>query len=131
MDLPGILSITPIYIALLGLFFIPITLRVGAYRVGNKISLGDGDDPHLMKIIRGQANFIETVPLVALMLVTMEVAGAPSTWLHSVGGLLLAGRISHYIGLTGIGPFACRPIGIFATLGAYLAASCWLLYRFI
>lgn len=131
MNLPIALSITPIYIALLGLFFVPITLRVGLYRVNNKISLGDGDDPKLLKIIRGQVNFIETAPLVALMLVTMEVAGAPPTWLHAVGAVLLLGRISHYIGLTGIGPFVCRPIGMFATLGSYLAASGWLLYHFL
>ena len=131
MDMPIALGITPIYIALLGLFFIPITLRVGMYRVSNKISLGDGGDPELLKRMRGQANFIETVPLVALMLVMMDVAGATSPWLHTVGALLLGGRVLHYIGLTGIGPFVCRPIGIFATLGAYLAASGWLIYRFV
>ncbi len=131
MGIPTALSISPIYIALLGLFFIPITLRVGAYRVSNKISLGDGGDPELLKRMRGQANFIETVPLVALMLVMMDVTGASLPWLHTVGALILGGRLLHYVGLTGIGPFVCRPIGIFATLGAYLAASGWLIYSFI
>lgn len=131
MDIPTVLSITPIYIALLGLFFVPITLRVGIYRVNNKISLGDGGDKELLKRMRAQANFIETVPLVVIMLVLMELAGAPSAWLHGVGGTLLAGRLLHYIGLTGIGSFVCRPIGIFATLGTYLAAAGWLLYRFL
>jgi uncharacterized membrane protein YecN with MAPEG domain len=131
MDLPSVLSISPIYAALLGLFFVPITLRVGAYRVKNKIDLGDGGDAQLLRIMRAQANFAETVPLLVVLLVLMELAGASSVWLHSVGGLLVAGRALHYIGLSGLGPFAGRPIGIMATLISYLAASGWLLYHFL
>ena len=131
MELPSLLSITPVYVAVLGLIFIPITLRVGLYRVNNKIDLGDGGDKKLLRIMRAQANFIETVPLVAIMLVLMELAGASSIWLHSVGGLLVAGRVLHYIGLSGMGPFLGRPIGIIATLTSYLVAAGWLLYRFL
>ena len=39
------LSITPMYIALLGILFVPFTMRVGLYRVKNKILIGDGADP--------------------------------------------------------------------------------------
>ena len=131
MELPSLLSITPVYVAVLGLIFIPITLRVGLYRVKNKIDLGDGGDKKLLRIMRAQANFIETVPLVAIMLVLMELAGAAPTWLHSVGGLLIGGRVLHYIGLSGMGPFIGRPIGIFATLISYLVAAGWLLFRFL
>ena len=131
MELPSLLSITPVYVAVLGLIFVPITLRVGLYRVNNKIDLGDGGDKRLLRIMRAQANFIETVPLVAIMLVLMELAGASSAWLHSVGGLLVGGRVLHYIGLSGMGPFIGRPIGIFATLISYLVAAGWLLYRFL
>ena len=131
MELPTILNIAPVYAAVLGLFFVPITLRVGLYRVNNKIDLGDGGDKKLLRIMRAQANFIETVPLLVILLVLMELAGASSTWLHTVGGLLVGGRFLHYIGLSGMGPFVGRPIGIFATLISYLAASGWLLYHFL
>ena len=131
MDIPSTLNIAPVYVALLGLFFVPITLRVGLYRVNTKIDIGDGGDNKLLRLMRAQANFVETVPLVVVMLVLMELAGASSVWLHSVGGVLLAGRISHYLGLSRMGPFICRPIGIFATLGTYLAAAGWLLYHFV
>ena len=131
MEIPSLLAITPVYVAVLGLFFVPITLRVGLYRVNNKIDIGDGGDKHLLRIMRAQANFIETVPLAVIMLVLMEVAGAPPAWLHSVGGLLVGGRLLHYIGLSGMGPFIGRPIGIFATLISYLVAAGWLLYRFL
>ena len=127
MELPSILSVTPIYIALLGLLFLPFTMRVGLYRVKNEINLGDGQDEELIKRIRGQGNFIETVPLAVVLLLLMEVLGAGTIWLHTLGTLLVGGRMLHYLGITGLGHFACRPIGMFATLSVYLVTSIWIL----
>jgi len=123
----NLLSITPIYIAVLGLLFIPLTLRVGVYRVKNKINLGDGQDEELIKRSRGQGNFIESVPLAVVLLLLMELLGADATWLHTLGVLLVGGRVLHYLGITDLGPFVCRPIGMFATLSVYLVASSWIL----
>jgi uncharacterized membrane protein YecN with MAPEG domain len=131
MELPAMLSITPIYVALLGLFFLPITLRVGSYRLSSKVLIGDGDDAELIRRMRGQGNFVETVPLAVLMLVLMELSGASGTWLHALCTTLLVGRILHYIGLTEIGPAVGRSIGMFATMATYLASAGWLLYHFI
>lgn len=131
MELPPLLSITPIYLALLGLFFLPITLRVGFYRLSSKVFIGDGGDPEMIRRMRGQANFVETVPLAALLLVLMELSGASGTWLHALCATLLLGRILHYIGLTEIGPLVGRSVGMFATIATYLAASGWLLYNFL
>ena len=87
MDLPSLslLSVTPIYAALLGLLFVPFTLRVGFYRVKHKVNLGDGNDPELLRLMRGQGNFIETVPLAVILLILMEVLGASNTWLRRCG----------------------------------------------
>ena len=131
MELPALLSITPLYVALLGVFFLPITLRVGAYRLSSKVLIGDGGDPELIRRMRGQANFVETVPLAVIMLVLMELSGASATWLHALCASLLVGRILHYIGLTEIGPAVGRSIGMFATIATYLGASGWLLYHFV
>ena len=131
MELPSLslLSVTPIYAALLGLLMVPFTLRVGLYRVKNKVNLGDGNDPELLRIMRGQGNFIETVPLAIILLILMEVLGASNTWLHTLGAALVIGRILHYIGVTEIGPFVGRPVGIFTTLIVYLVASVWILVK--
>ena len=126
-----LLSITPVYVAILGLLFVPFTMRVGLYRVKNEINLGDGGDPELLRRIRGQGNFIETVPLALILLVVMEASGASATWLHALGGLLVFGRICHYLAITQIGPFLLRPTGMFSTLATYLGASGWLLYHTI
>ena len=129
MQMPNInlLSVTPIYLAILGLLLVPFTLRVGLYRVNNKILIGDGADPELLRRIRAHANFIETVPLAILLLIVMETLGGADSWLHALGALLVAGRLLHYIGMTEIGPLICRSVGIMTTLAVYLVASIWIL----
>ncbi len=130
MDTPTIslLSVSPLYVALLGLLWVPLTLRVGLYRVRTKINLGDGGDQELLRRMRGHGNFIESVPLALVLLVVMELSGASPTWLHGLGVLLVAGRISHYLGVTGLGPFLCRPVGMISTITVYLVSGGWLLY---
>jgi uncharacterized membrane protein YecN with MAPEG domain len=129
MEMPNVnvLSVVPLYIALFALVFVPITLRAGLFRLKSNILIGDGGDPEMLRRIRGQGNFVETVPLALLLLVMMEVLGASDTWLHALCATLLVGRILHYIGLTEIGPGICRPVGMFATLGVYLVGSGWVL----
>ena len=122
------LAVTSLYAALLGLLFVPFTARVGIYRLRNKISLGDGGDPELLKRVRGQANFVETVPIALILIALMELAGASATWLHALGVLLVGSRISHYLQITGfIRPLVFRGGAIVATLLVYLIASLWLL----
>jgi uncharacterized membrane protein YecN with MAPEG domain len=133
MELPtlSLLSVTPIYIALLGLIMVPITARVGLYRVGSKIDLGDGGDETLLRLMRSQANFVETVPLAIVLLVVMELMGAGDTWLHVLGATLLAARIIHYLALSELGPFLGRPIGMVGTFVVYLGSSGWILYSLL
>lgn len=129
MDMPAIaqLAVTPLYAALLGLLFLPFTMRVGFYRLSSKILIGNGDDPELLRRVRGQANFIETVPLALILILIMEFSGAGNTWLHALGGALVFGRLSHYLGLTQLGPKQLRPVGMSVTLGVYLVSSGWIL----
>jgi uncharacterized membrane protein YecN with MAPEG domain len=124
----SLLTITPLYAALLGLFFVPITARVGFYRVKTEIFIGDGGDPRMLQLMRGQANFVETAPFALLLIVLMELSGASSTWLHGLAGLLLFGRVAHYLGLTKMGPEILRGLGMGATILTYVLSSGWLLY---
>ena len=130
MNMPAIslLSVTPLYVAILGLLFVPITLRVGAFRLKNKVDLGDGGSEDLLRRIRSQANFVETVPLAVLLLVTMELMGAGDTWLHALGATLVVARVLHFLGISGLGPFIGRPLGMVGTFTVYLVSSIWILY---
>lgn len=125
-------SVIPVYAAILGLMFFVFTLRVGLYRFKSRVSLGDAGDKTLRKRIRGQGNFVETVPLVLLLLVLMESAGASNTWLHSLGAMLVLGRLSHYLQITDmVKPLLFRMGGMLATLIPALVASIWLLKDYL
>lgn len=131
METSGVtlLSVTPYYAALLGLFFIAITMRVGFYRLETKIFIGDGGSDEMVRRMRSQANFVETAPLALILVIVMELSGAASVWIHGLGGLLLFGRISHFLGLSGLGPGQLRPVGMFSTIGVYLVSCIWLLVQ--
>jgi len=92
--------VTPIFIAILGLLFLPFTMRIALYRIKSKISIGTGDDPEMLRRMRGQANFVETVPIALILLIVMEITGASDMWLQSLGLTLVIARIFHYIGIT-------------------------------
>ncbi len=129
MTLPvSLIIITPIYAALLGLFFILITMRVGRYRLKSKIFIGDGGDDEMLRRMRGQANFVETVPLAFILIILMELNYAPEVWLHGLGAVLLTARVLHYIGLALSGPPACRVVGMLGTIGCIAVSAIWLLY---
>lgn len=126
MEPISILSITPIYIAVLGLLFIPITMRVALYRIKSQISLGAGDDPEMVRRMRGQANFIETVPMALFLLIAMELLGASNVWLHALGLTLVLGRTAHYLGVADLAPLTSRVIGMLATMLTILLGSIWI-----
>ena len=127
MDLPSLLSVTPIYVGILGLLFVPMTVRAGLYRVKSNILIGTGEDPEMVRRMRGQANFVETVPMALFLLITMELLGATNIWLHSLGSLLVVGRVARYLGLTELGPVFLRPVGMVATLLTILIGAIWVL----
>jgi len=131
MSLSMVFNVMPLYAGLLGLLFVIFTLRVAFYRVKNKVSLGDAGDKELLKRIRGQANFTETVPIALILLLLMEACGATDVWLHSLGTVLVLGRLSHYLQLTGkLKSLLFRMGGMLATLISVLVASLWLLIHF-
>lgn len=122
------MPISSLYIPVFAIFLVVITLRIGTYRRRNRINLGDGGDPKFLRMIRGQGNFIELVPMALILLVLMEITGASGTLLHGLFIALLVGRVLHYLQLTGVfKPLLFRPLGMVLTLGTILVASCYLL----
>lgn len=91
----NLLSVTPVYAALIVALFLFLSARVITYRRDNLISLGDQGDKQLLKRIRAHANFTEYAPLCLLLLVLLELQGAPALLLHLLGVMLLVGRITH------------------------------------
>ncbi len=89
------LVIVALYAGLLGLVLVWLTWTVLLWRKRTGIWFGDGDDAALGRAIRGQANFVETVPLTLLMLALMAHLGSPGIALHLFGTTLLVGRVLH------------------------------------
>jgi len=94
------LTISSLYAALLVLLYLGLTARVVRYRRANLISLGDNDDKNLLKRMRAHANCAEYAPIGLVMLVMVELSGAPAIAVHLAGGMLLLGRLAHAYGFS-------------------------------
>ena len=86
--------VTPVYAGLLALLFLVLSWRVILFR-RRGISLGDGGDPKMLRLIRGHANFAEYVPLILLMMGFLEVGHSSIYILHALGITLLVARLLH------------------------------------
>jgi uncharacterized membrane protein YecN with MAPEG domain len=120
-------SITAFFAAVLALIQVVFTLRVGAYRFANSVSLGDGGDGELLKRMRAHGNFVETVPMALLLLLINEIGGMSSDWLYALGATLVVARLLHYAGIAFKVPLLFRMVGIMGTLLVIVIAAIQLL----
>lgn len=86
--------VTPFYAGLLALLFFVLSIRVVLRRQGG-ISLGDGGDKMMLRVIRGHGNFAEYVPLILLLMAMLEIGHTSRYLLHALGIALLVGRLLH------------------------------------
>jgi uncharacterized membrane protein YecN with MAPEG domain len=91
---------SPLYAALLGFILLALSARVIVYRRSHKISLGDTGDKALLKRMRAQSNFVEYAPMGLILLVLVELTGAPAIAVHVLGLMLVAGRAMHGYGFS-------------------------------
>jgi uncharacterized protein len=87
--------VTPLYTGLLALWLLVLSVRVIQQRRAAHVRLGSGGNVKLERAIRGQANFIEYVPLALLMMLILELARFSIYLLHLLGLALLLGRLMH------------------------------------
>lgn len=94
------MAIVSVYAALLALLFIALSINVIRVRQSTRTALGDAGDARLLRAMRVHANFAEYVPLALILLFAAAGLGAAPIWLHLLGALLLAGRLSHAWGVS-------------------------------
>lgn len=87
--------ITPLYAALAALMLIVLSVRVIGLRRSRQVAIGDGAEEVMARRIRAQGNFTEYVPLALLLMLLMELGGAPAWQLHGLGLALMVGRLIH------------------------------------
>ena len=94
MPLPS-LSALAIHAGLCGLILLGLGLNVVRVRKRVGVWMGDGGQPELIRAMRGQANFIEFVPLTLILIGLCALLGAGAWAAHLLGGALVAGRALH------------------------------------
>jgi uncharacterized membrane protein YecN with MAPEG domain len=91
--------ITALYAALQGLVMLGLLIPLGRLRARTQVSIYDGGNPELGVAIRRHANWTEFVPFALLLLLLLELNGAPAGLLHGLGAALLVARVAHPLGL--------------------------------
>lgn len=123
-------NVTSLYAGILALICLVLAAGVGRVRGKSGISLGDGGDKTLLTAMRRHLNFVEFVPLILVLMALIELNGAPKSWLHWLGGVLVAARLVH--------PFSLDPdhmmkwsrfFGAMATMLVLAASALILLWQ--
>lgn len=122
--------VTPLYAALLALWLVALSLRVIVVRRRARVSLGDGGDPELQRAIRGQANFVEYVPVALLLLLILELSRFSIYFVHALGIVLVVARLLHGYALSFTARFTFgRVWGAALTFVALLIEAVLCLYQ--
>ncbi|MCX7295772.1 MAG: MAPEG family protein [Hyphomicrobiales bacterium] len=93
------ISITAIYASILALIILALSINVTMHRVKLKVSLGDGGNPQMLRMIRLHANAIEYIPIALVLMAIYEINGGWHWALHVVGIALVAGRLIQTAGM--------------------------------
>jgi uncharacterized protein len=86
-------SITAAYAAVLALIILALGINVTVHRVKLKVSLGDGGNPQMLRMIRLHGNAVEYIPLAIALMLAYELNGGWHSALHIIGIALVAGRL--------------------------------------
>lgn len=89
------IHVTALYAGILALLYVLLAAVVIRGRRQLAISLGSGSNTRFERTIRGHGNFAEYVPLALLLMALAEINGNPPAVIHTLGAVLLAGRLLH------------------------------------
>ncbi len=115
---------TPIYAAILAVLFVYLSVKVIGARRGGYARPDHPEGWRFERAMRGHANFAEYTPLALILVLLLEVNGAPVWAVHLVGAMFVVGRVLHAAAFgTERGMFMFRQIGTGSTLTALLLGA--------
>lgn len=120
------LHATALYGGALGILFVLLSINVSRVRAKHGVLLGDGNVAEVIAAIRAHGNAAEYIPLALVLLVCVELLGGNSVSMHSLGGMLLTGRLLHAHGM--LARAGTRTLGIVLTWLSILGLSAYALY---
>jgi uncharacterized membrane protein YecN with MAPEG domain len=104
---------------IMGLILLALSFNVTRVRIATRVISGDGagapGTESLKVAMRIQANFIEYVPMILVLMGGIEAAGAPHWLLQSLSGGLIVARTAHPVGMTMKAPNLPRAGGAIIT----------------
>lgn len=115
-----------LYAGLNALILIWLAVQTGRIRQSEKVFMGDGGNPRLIRVMRGHANAIEFMPVTLLLMLLIALLGAPAYAIHGLGLSLTVGRFLHALHFTAAdAPAWQRGIGTGLSALAMLGAALW------
>ncbi len=86
-------TLTALYAAVLALIIVALAINVTVHRVKLRVSLGDGGNPQMLRMMRLHGNAVEYIPIAVLLMLTYEIGGGSRYLLHAAGIALITGRL--------------------------------------
>lgn len=93
-----------------------LSIRVGAVRQAQGISVGSGASEPLERRMRAHANYAEYTPFVLILIAVIEMTGKSEPWLAYVAAVYFIGRLLHGFGMDGGAMQWGRMVGIIVTM---------------
>lgn len=122
------MTVTLTIAAAAALINIWLMIRVGKVRMAEKISVGDGGNENVIRRMRAHSNFIESAPIVLILIAALESSDASLVALKIIGSLYIIGRIAHGFGMDGGSLAKGRMIGTAITMLTMLGLAGWAIY---
>jgi len=121
-----------LYAGVLALFYIALSAYVIKGRMTHGVGLGHGGHDGLERRIRAHANFAEYVPFALLLLLMVELANAPVWGIHTLGLMLIIGRIFHAAAILGISKIRFgRQIGMSLTFSVLAISAFIIIWKYV
>jgi len=119
--------VAPIYAGLLAVLFFWLSLRVSLIRMKGPAA-DEAAATRLRRAVRAQGNASEYIPVGLIMLLVLDLQGAPFWLVHVFGLALLAGRIGHFVSfaLPSTGPLI--RVSMLVTYAMILFSGLFVLY---
>lgn len=118
-----LLPVTLCTAAAAGILTLWMMVRTGQVRAKAHIAHGDGDNPHLIRRMRAQLNFVESAPFILLLIAGIELSGKGGQWLGYIAAFYILGRIAHTVGMDNEEVGKPRMIGVAITMLTLIGLS--------
>lgn len=120
-----IVPVTLVMAAAAAFINIWLSIRTSQVRLQDKVLHGDDGNPRLIRRMRAHANFVEYTPFVLLLILTIELSSASTSWLLLAGLAYLLARVAHAVGMDFDKSNPWRAGGIVVTLLVLAGLAAW------